>query len=137
MTETTKKITKKENFVEIVNVLENAGREDLAAVIKHEIELLENKAAKAKATAAKKKVEGDALRDAVQAVLTDELATIKEITDKVEFEGFDGSQAKVQYRLNALVNAEIARKEQITVGEGDSKRKLMAYAIASDVVVED
>ena len=137
MTETAKKITKKENFVEIVNVLENAGREDLAAVIKHEIELLENKAAKAKATAAKKKVEGDALRDAVQAVLTDELATIKEITDKVEFEGFDGSQAKVQYRLNALVNAEIARKEQITVGEGDSKRKLMAYAIASDVVVED
>lgn len=137
MTETAKKITKKENFVEIVNVLENAGREDLAAVIKHEIELLENKAAKAKATAAKKKVEGDALRDAVQAVLTDELCTIADITAKVEFEGFDGSQAKVQYRLNALVNAEIARKEQITVGEGDSKRKLMAYAIASDVVVED
>lgn len=135
MTETAKKITKKENFVEIVNVLENAGREDLAAVIKHEIELLENKAAKAKATAAKKKVEGDALRDAVQAVLTDELATIADITAKVE--GEDVSTAKVQYRLNALVGAGIARKEQVTVGEGESKRKLMAYAVASETVAED
>lgn len=129
MTETTKKITKKENFVEIVNVLENAGREDLAAVIKHEIELLENKAAKAKATAAKKKVEGDALRDAVQAVLTDELATIADVTAKVE--GDEITSAKVQFRLNALVNAGIASKEQIVVGEGDSKRKLMAYKLAN------
>ena len=127
---TEKKITKKDNFIAIVNVLEEAGHEDLANVIKHEIELLENKAAKAKATAAKKKVEGDALRDAVQAVLTDELATIADITDKVEFDG-EVSTAKVQYRLNALVGAGIARKEQVTVGEGDSKRKLMAYAIGT------
>lgn len=128
---TEKKITKKDNFNAIIGVLIDADREDLAKVIEHEIELLDNKAAKAKATAAKKKTEGDALRDAVQAVLTDELATIKEITEKVEFEGFDGSQAKVQYRLNALVNAEIAAKEQVTVGEGESKRKLMAYKLAN------
>lgn len=133
---TEKKVTKRENFETIVDVLVNAGREDLAKVITHEIELLDNKAAKAKANAAKKKVEGDALRDAVQAVLTDELATIADVTDKVVFDG-EVSTAKVQYRLNALVGAGIARKEQITVGEGDSKRKLMAYAIASDVVVED
>ena len=126
---TEKKITKKENFIEIVNALEEIGRKDLAKVIKHEIELLENKAAKAKATAAKKKTEGDALRDAVQAVLTNELATIADITDKVEFDG-EVSTAKVQYRLNALCNAGIARKEQVTVGEGDSKRKLMSYCLA-------
>ena len=127
---TEKKITKKDNFNAIIEVLTEVGREDLADVIKHEIELLDSKAAKAKATAAKKKTEGDALRDAVQAVLTDELQTIKEITEKVEFEGFDGSQAKVQYRLNALVNAEIAVKEQVSVGEGEAKRKLMAYKLA-------
>ena len=127
-----KKITKRENFLSIVEVLVEAGHEDLAKVIEHEIELLDNKAAKAKATAAKKKVEGDALRDAVQAVLTDELATIAEVTAKVE--GEDVTQAKVQFRLNALVNAGIARKEQVTVGEGEAKRKLMAYAVASDVV---
>ena len=127
---TEKKITKRDNFNAIIGVLIDADREDLAKVIEHEIELLDNKAAKAKATAAKKKTEGDALRDAVQAVLTDELQTIKEITEKVEFEGFDGSQAKVQYRLNALVNAEIAVKEQVSVGEGETKRKLMAYKLA-------
>ena len=129
-----KKITKRENFLSIVEVLTAAGHEDLAKVIEHEIELLDNKAAKAKATAAKKKVEGDALRDAVQAVLTDELATIAEVTAKVE--GEDVTQAKVQFRLNALVNAGIARKEQVTVGEGETKRKLMAYAIASEAVVD-
>ena len=127
---TEKKITKKDNFNAIIEVLTEVGREDLAKVIEHEIELLDAKSSKAKATAAKKKAEGDALRDAVQAVLTDELQTIKEITEKVEFEGFDGSQAKVQYRLNALVNAEIAVKEQISVGEGEAKRKLMAYKLA-------
>lgn len=126
---TEKKITKKENFIEIVNVLEEIGREDLAKVIKHEIELLDNKAAKAKATAAKKKTEGDTLRDAVQAVLTNELQTIADITAQVE--GDDISTAKVQYRLNALVGAEIAAKEQVTVGEGESKRKLMAYKLAN------
>ena len=129
-----KKITKRDNFNAIIEILTDTGREDLAKVIEHEIELLDAKSSKAKATAAKKKAEGDALRDAVQAALTDEFQTIKEITEKVEFEGFDGSQAKVQYRLNALVNAEIAEKEQITVGEGESRRKLMAYKRA---VTED
>ena len=134
---TEKKITKKDNFNAIIEVLTEVGREDLAAVIKHEIELLDNKAAKAKATAAKKKTEGDALTAAVEAVLTDELTTIKDITDKVEFDDFDGSQAKVQYRLNTLVANGKAYKEQITVGEGESKRKLMAYAVASESVTED
>lgn len=123
-----KKVTKRENFEAIIAVLNDAGREDLAKVVAHEIELLDNKAAKAKAKAAEKKTEGDALRNAVQAVLTDELATIKEITEKVE--GEDITSAKVQFRLNALVNAGIARKEQITVGEGESKRKLMSYCLA-------
>lgn len=125
-----KKITKRDNFVDAVNVLETAGRTDLADVIRHEIELLDGKAAKAKAAAAKKKVDGDALRDAVQAVLTDEFQTIADITAQVE--GDDISTAKVQYRLNALVGAGIARKEQVTVGEGDGKRKLMSYALAAD-----
>ena len=119
----------------IIEVLTSAGREDLAAVIAHEIELLDNKAAKAKATAAKKKVEGDALRDAVEAVLTDELQTIADVTAKVE--GEDVTASKVQFRLNALVNAGIASKEQVTVGEGDSKRKLMAYKLNSETVSEN
>ena len=129
-----KKITKRENFVEIVAELKAIGREDLAGVIEHEIELLDNKAAKAKATAAKKKVEGDALRDAVQAVLTDELQTIDAITAQIE--GEEVSKSKVQYRLNALVANGLAEKAQITVGEGEAKRKLMAYKVAEAEVEE-
>ena len=132
---TEKKITKRDNFNAIIGVLIDADREDLAKVIEHEIELLDAKSSKAKATAAKKKAEGDALRDAVQAILTDELQTIADITAKVE--GEDVSAAKVQYRLNALVGAGIAVKEQVTVGEGESRRKLMAYRIASESVTED
>lgn len=134
MTNKTAKITKKDNFISIVNILEAAGHTDLADVIKHEIELLEAKAAKAKATAAKKKTEGDELRNAVEAVLTDELCTIADITAKVE--GDEITTAKVQFRLNALVNAGIARKEQVIVGEGESKRKLMAYALAEANAVD-
>jgi hypothetical protein len=130
-----KKITKRDNFNAIIEVLIEAGREDLAKVIEHEIELLDNKAAKAKATAAKKKTEGDALSDAVAAALTDEFCTIADITDKVVFDG-EVSTAKVQYRLNDLVKRGIATKEQVTVGEGESKRKLMAYA-ACVTVTED
>ena len=44
-----KKVTKRENFEAIIAVLNEAGREDLAKVVAHEIELLDNKAAKAKA----------------------------------------------------------------------------------------
>ena len=132
-----KKVTKRENFEAIIAVLNDAGREDLAKVVAHEIELLDNKAAKAKAKAAEKKTEGDALTVAVAAVLTDEFCTIADVTAKVEFDG-EVSTAKVQYRLNQLVNNGKAVKEQVTVGEGDSKRKLMAYAIASaDETVED
>ena len=129
-----KKITKRDNFTAIAAILTEAGHEDLAKVITHEIELLDNKAAKAKATAAEKKVKGDELRDAVQAVLTDELQTIAEITAKVD--GEEVTPAKVQFRLNALVGAGIARKEQVAVGEGDGKRKLMAYCLAEANAVD-
>ena len=124
-----KKITKRENFVSIVEILTEAGHENLAKVIAHEIELLDNKAAKAKEAQAKKKVEGDALRDEVQGVLTDELTSIADITAKIA--GEDVTVGKVQYRLNALVGLGLARKEQITVGEGESKRKIMGYAIGT------
>lgn len=129
-----KKTPKKEKFNEIKNVLLDAGYEDLATVMEHEIELLEKKAATAKASAAKKKKANDALSDAVAAVLTDELQPIADITALVDAE--DVTISKVQYRLNALVANGVARKEQISVKVGDDEktRKCMAYALA---VTED
>ena len=129
---TEKKITKRDNFNAIIEVLTDAGRDDLAKVIEHEIELLDNKAAKAKENAAKKKTEGDELTAAVEAALTDEFTTIADITAKVEFEG-EITQAKVQYRLNQLVKNDKAVKEQITVEGGDgSKRKVMSYKVVTE-----
>jgi hypothetical protein len=126
--ENTMKVTKKDNFTAIAAILTDAGRDDLVAVMNHEIELLDAKAAKAKAAAAQKKTDGDALRDAVAAVLTSDLCTIADITAKVD--GDDVTTAKVQFRLNALVANGVATKEQVTVGDGSSKRKLMAYKLA-------
>jgi hypothetical protein len=125
---TEKKITKRDNFTSIVEVLENAGRTDLADVVRHEIDLLDAKASKAKERAATKKAEADELMVLVQDALTSELTTIANITAGIEYEGI--SPAKVQARLNKLVANEVAVKEQISVGEGKEKRKLMAYKLA-------
>jgi len=126
-----KKVTKRDNFNAIIDVLVEAGHDNLADVMRHEIELLDNKAAKAKAKAAEKKVAGDELTDAVAAALTDELCSIADITEKVVFDG-EISTAKVQYRLNQLVKNGKARKEQVKVGD----RKLMGYATVAPVDAE-
>lgn len=44
------KITKKDNFKAIIEVLAKNGKEDLVAVMQHEIELIEKKASNAKMT---------------------------------------------------------------------------------------
>ena len=126
------KTTKREKFLTIVEILTNAGETDLAECITHEIELLDNKAAKAKAKAAEKKAETDELTDAVAAVLTDELTTIADITAKVDG-GEDVTIHKVTNRLSRLVAAGIAEKEQIAVPTTDGKtRKVMAYRKVMD-----
>ena len=92
-------------------------------------EQLASKAAKAKAKAAEKKAEGDELRDAVQAALTDEYEPIAEIASRIE--GEDVTVSKVTYRLTALVKAGIAEKSEIKVsGEGEKTRKIMGYRLA-------
>ena len=123
------KTTKREKFLTIVEILTNAGETDLANCIAQEIELLDNKAAKAKAKAAEKKAANDELTDVVAAVLTDELTTIADITAQIE--GEDVTVHKVTNRLTRLVNAGVAKKEQISVPTADGKtRKVMAYALA-------
>lgn len=133
---TEKKITKRERFETIVKVLEEAGYDALVEVMEHEIELLDKKAAKAKETAAKKSAANDALTETVKNALTDELATIADITAIVAADDETISTAKVQYRLNSLVKNGTAIKEQVTIGEGEGKRKAMAYKLAESVDAE-
>ena len=136
------KMTKKNVFEALVNfanggdmVYETADgavevtKDVLGAFATKEIELLNKKAEKAKANAKAKKADTDELAEAVAAVLNgDEFQTIEQVT--VQIDGEDVTTAKVQYRLNALVNQGIAEKTQVTiVGENGKKRKEMGYKI--------
>lgn len=117
-----KRLTKKDYFVEIKNVLVEAGENDLADVIAHEIELLENKAVKNKERAAARKVAGDELRDTISNILIDDLQTVDEIVEQIE--GEDITKAKIVARLTQLVNLNEAVKEQVKTEDG---KKVMAY----------
>lgn len=121
-----KKITKRDRFEEIKTLL--ADNADIVEFCDNEIALLDGKADKAKARAAKKKAEGDALQDAVAGALTGDFQTIDAIMNAID--DADATKAKVQARLTKLVNAGIAIKDQTTVEVDGKKVKRMAYSIA-------
>lgn len=122
-----KKITKTEYFGMIKDAISDAeveNKQEILDFIDAQVALIASKAEKAKARAAEKKTEGDALRETVQSILTDELQTVDEIFSQIE--GEDLTKAKIVARLTQLVKAEVAVKEQVKV---DSK-KVMAYRLA-------
>lgn len=123
------KVTKKDWYAQIRAVVEasdNEQKEGILGFIDHEVELLEAKAAKAAERAASKKADGDELRNAVQAVLTDDLQTIDAITAQIE--GEDITKAKVTARLTQLVKAGVATKDMVKT---EDSRKVTAYKLAS------
>lgn len=123
------KVTKKDWYAQIRAVVEasdNEQKEGILGFIDHEVELLEAKAAKAAERAASKKANGDELRNAVQAVLTDELQTIDAITAQIE--GEDITKAKVTARLTQLVKAGVATKDMVKT---EDSRKVTAYKLGS------
>lgn len=125
-----KKLTKKDFYaairgmVEGIEMVGDIPAEEVLAFIDKTVEQIDAKAARAKEKAAEKKTEGDELRAAVEAILTDELQTIDAIAAQVE--GEDVTKSKVTARLTQLVKADIARKEQV---KDESGRKVMAYAL--------
>lgn len=125
-----KKITKKEYFVmvaEIVNGSDAENKAELMEFIQKQVEVLDKKADKAKERAAEKKAEGDALRAKVQGVLTEELQTIDEIVDAIGDE--DVTRNKVVARLTQLVAAEVAVKDKVESGS----KKVMGYKLKAEV----
>ena len=135
------KITKRDRFVALVELVETLQADEVNVVddfdyagtlefIANEIELLDKKAVKAKENAKAKKAGVDTLTEALQAVLTDEALTVNELVDKVDNEEL--TPAKAVYRLNALVKAGVAVKEDKTIegGEGVKSRKVVAFKLA-------
>lgn len=129
----TKKVTKKEWYAEIRKVVEAAdveNKDGALEFIDNQVKLLEAKAAKAQENAAKKKADGDNLREAVYNVLTTELQTIDQITEQVVIEGEDITRNKVTARLTQLVKANMAVKDTVKTDDG---RKVTAYKVAESV----
>lgn len=119
------KVTKAMLYEAIKEVLVNAKADEaLIDFVDKEVAALAAKAEKAKVRAAEKKAEGDELRAAVEAVLTNELQTGEQILAQIE--GEDVTKAKVVARCTALVKAGIAVKEEVKTENG----KRVGYKLA-------
>lgn len=128
-----KKVTKKDMFAEIITLARENGRVDIEEFCEVQIEQLNRKADKAKERKAEKAAKGDALKDAIAAVLTEDLQTAADITEKVLDAGEDVSRAKVVARLTKLVKEGVAGKMQVKV----DKKRVMAYALADAIPVDE
>lgn len=126
-----KKTTKKEYYeairtmVETVETVGTIPADEVLTFIDKMVEQLDAKAASAKERAAKKKADGDELREIIQGVLTADFQTIDSIVEQVGRE--DVTKNMVTARLTQLVKAEVAKKEQVK--EEGTGRKVMAYAL--------
>ena len=121
-----KKMTKKEMFGLLLGLLETAEvaeREELKNFVAHEIEMIENKAEKAKTY--KRKKAQDVLKEQIYTKLdVFEFRTIHDIVS--DFNDADITAAKVSARLTSLVKEGVAIKEEIKI----ENRKLMGYKLA-------
>ena len=121
-----KKMTKKEMFgllLELLETAEVAERDELKNFVAHEIEMIENKAEKAKTY--KRKKTADVLKEQIYTKLDAlEFRTIHDIVS--DFDDADITAAKVSARLTSLVKEGIAIKEEIKI----ENRKLMGYKLA-------
>ena len=121
-----KKMTKKEMFGLLLGLLETAEvaeRDELKNFVAHEIEMIENKAEKAKTY--KRKKAQDILKEQIYTKLdVFEFRTIHDIVS--DFDDADITAAKVSARLTSLVKEGLAIKEEIKI----ENRKLMGYKLA-------
>lgn len=123
-----KRITKRDNYEALREIVEKSNVENaemLVEFIDKQIEMIDNKSAKAKEKAAEKRAEGDELRAVIKSVLTNEYQTVDAITAQIE--GEDITKAKVVARLTQLVNNGEAVKEQ---GKSEDNKKVMTYKLA-------
>ena len=121
-------MTKFEKFEYLRGMVMNTAvepetQEELVEFINNELNLLSKRKASAQKRAAEKRAQSDELTEAVAALLTEELQTVEEITEKLHDESV--TRNKVVARLSKLVKFEKAAKEQIKV----DGRRVMAYRL--------
>ena len=132
--ENTKK-TKAMYFAELREMVENwVDREDqgdLLEFIDKQIETLEKRKAAAADRAAKKRLESDALTDAILAQIGEELMTVDEIVAALDDE--EVTRNKVTARLGKLVKNGSIVKDAVKV-DGN---KRMAYRLPNELDTEE
>ena len=119
-----KKMTKKDWFMAIREQVETSDwdmADGALEFIDAQVEALDAKAKKAAERAADKKAEGDALRETVYGLLTEDWQTGDQIAAQVE--DADVTKAKVVARLTQLIKAGMATKDYVK----DGSRKVIAY----------
>lgn len=121
------RMTKREVLNAIIEMMnegtlpEGFDREDIVVFAEHEIELIDNRNAKAKEAKAKKAAEPDPFVEAIQNALTDEFQTAADVVAAIGDENL--SIAKASFRLNALVESGVAIKDDIKIEGQRTKRK--------------
>jgi hypothetical protein len=134
MNENAPKITKRDNYNALYDLVSNAGldqetEERLHAFIDHELELMAQRAEKSKKYQQAHKATDDAMTDAIMEVLRDADApmTVADIVGKV----IDSTPQKVVYRLGKLFKDNSITKETKSVKVGDNPaRKVTFYTVA-------
>lgn len=122
-----KKLTKKDYYGMLKDIILTSdvdNKEELEAFIDRQVEIIDNKAEKAKERAAEKKAEGDELRAAIKSILTEDYQSADDIL--AQLEGEDLSKAKIIARLTQLVNNGDAEKAQAKTEDG---KKFMTYRL--------
>lgn len=118
------KLTKKENFMRVIEVLQNQGLEDLVAVMQHEIDLLDKKAQNK--TATKTQLANESTKALIIQELT-RLGTPTTITDLIKASPelakvTNGSNQKVSALMTQLKNAGLVTRV------ADGKKALFTIA---------
>lgn len=124
----TEKMTKTMWFEELRNVVEESdaeNKEDLINFVDTQIESLAARAARAKERAAAKRVEGNDLKNAIKAVLTDQPQSIDEIMSQIDLE--DVTRAKVVARLTQMVHDGEVTKKNL---KPTPNHRVMAYLLS-------
>ncbi len=122
------KLTKKDKYAMILEILGNADvdtKDTLVEFVQHEVELIDNKSAKAKVRKTEKKA--DEMKDAIVTLLCAAETNVNSFfVEELTERGFEEvTAAKVTSRLSSLVKEGIATKENVKV-EG---RTLVGYKL--------
>ena len=105
-----KKITKRDNFNEIIKIATELNRKDLVEFATHEIELLDRK--KSTDTTSKTQIENENIKNVIVDTLT-ELAKFATITDiqNANPQLAELSNQKISALLKQLVDTEVVKKQ--------------------------